>query len=201
MPKILPRTSTGTTGFNDRLWTNTPLPDPRGLDRRSYPTTQQVPHVPILFWRMEGLQPKEPQSMTHQTAVATRFCQEPKCHGSYPWTYPCLGCPDRWQRTTLRQEGRCFKCHKKGHMSQDCPDRASQAQSGMTKEDPKEEVKEEDVQIKQVTAKELVHLVHNMNQEEKDKVFQDVFMKDFWNTLTRRPGEESSVCSNVTPCI
>ena len=64
-------------------------------------------------------------------------------------------------------------------MSQDCPDRASQAQSGMTKEDPKEEDKEEDVQIKQVTAKELVHLVHNMNQEEKDKVFQDVFMKDF----------------------
>ena len=64
-------------------------------------------------------------------------------------------------------------------MSQDCPDRASQVQSRMTKEDPKEEVKEEDVQIKQVTAEELVHLVQNMSQEEKDKVIQDVFMKDF----------------------
>ena len=83
------------------------------------------------------------------------------------------------ERVTLRQEGKCFKCRKKGHMSQDCPDRASQAQSGTTKEDPKEEAKEEDAQIKQVTAKELVHLVQNMSQEEKDKVIQDVFMKDF----------------------
>ena len=82
------------------------------------------------------------------------------------------------ERATLRQEGRCFKCRKKGHMSWDCPDRASQVQSRTTKEEPKEEVKEEDTQIKQVTAEELVHLVRNMSQEEKDKVIQDVFMKD-----------------------
>ena len=84
------------------------------------------------------------------------------------------------ERATLRQEGKCFKCRKKGHMSRDCPDRASQARSGTTKEEgPKEEVKEEDAQIKQVTAEELVHLVRNMSQEEKDKVIQDMFMKDF----------------------
>ena len=64
-------------------------------------------------------------------------------------------------------------------MSQDCPDRASQARSRTTKEEPKEETKEEDAQIKQVTAEELIQLVRNMNQEEKDKVIQDVFMKDF----------------------
>ena len=67
------------------------------------------------------------------------------------------------ERATLRQEGKCFKCRKKGHMSQDCPDRASQARSGTTKEEPgetsKEEIKEEDAQIKQVMAEELVHLV------------------------------------------
>ena len=63
-------------------------------------------------------------------------------------------------------------------MSQDCLDRASQARSGTTKEEPKEK-DEEDTQIKQVTAEELVHLVCNMNQEEKDKVIQDIFMKDF----------------------
>ena len=83
------------------------------------------------------------------------------------------------ERATLQQEGKCFKCRKKGHMSQDCPDRASQARSRTTKEDPKEEIKEEDTQIKQVTAEELVHLVRNMSQEEKDKVIQDIFMKDF----------------------
>ena len=86
-------------------------------------------------------------------------------------------------------------------MSWDCLDRASQAWSGETKEDPKEEVKEDDAQIKQVSAEELVKLVWNMSQEEKDKVIQDVFMKDFWSTLTQRPGEELSICSNVTPCI
>ena len=79
------------------------------------------------------------------------------------------------ERATLRQEGKCFKCRKKGHMSRDCPDRTSQAHSGVTKE----EVKEEDVQIKTVTAEELVNLVRGMTQEEKDKVIQDVFMKDF----------------------
>ena len=60
-------------------------------------------------------------------------------------------------------------------MSRDCPDRTSQARSGVTKEEPKEE----DAQIKTVTAEELVNLVRNMTQEEKDKVIQDVFMKDF----------------------
>ena len=35
------------------------------------------------------------------------------------------------------------------------------------------------MQIKQVTTKELVNLVKNMSQEEKDKVIQDIFMKDF----------------------
>ena len=64
-------------------------------------------------------------------------------------------------------------------MSRDCPDWASQARSGVTKEEPKEEIKEEEAHIKTVTAEELVNLVRNMTQEEKDKVIQDVFMKDF----------------------
>ena len=64
-------------------------------------------------------------------------------------------------------------------MSRDCLDRASQARSSTTKEEPKEKDGEEDTQIKQVTAEELVHLVCNMNQEEKDKVIQDIFMNDF----------------------
>ena len=53
-------------------------------------------------------------------------------------------------------------------MSRDCPDRTSQARSGATKEEPEEESTGEDAQIKQVMAEELVHLVRNMSQEEKD---------------------------------
>ena len=41
------------------------------------------------------------------------------------------------------------------------------------------QIKQGDAQAKQVTVEELVHLVRNMSQEEKDKVIQDVFMKDF----------------------
>ena len=64
-------------------------------------------------------------------------------------------------------------------MSRDCPDRTSQARSGVTKEETKEDEKEEDAQIKTISAEELVNLVRGMTQEEKDKVIQDVFMKDF----------------------
>ena len=41
------------------------------------------------------------------------------------------------ERATLRQEGKCFKCCKKGHMSWDCPDRTSQACGGATKKNHK----------------------------------------------------------------
>ena len=64
-------------------------------------------------------------------------------------------------------------------MSRDCPDRTSQARSRATKEEAKEDEKGEDAQIKTVTAEELVNLVRGMTQEEKDKVIQDIFMKDF----------------------
>ena len=76
---------------------------------------------------------------------------------------------------------------KEGHMSQDCPDWTSQVRSSQTKgEDPAGEVPEtKDPEIKWITAQELVNLVHNMEQGEKDKVIQEVFMKeDFWRALT-----------------
>ena len=72
-------------------------------------------------------------------------------------------------------------------MSQDCPDWTSQVWSSQTKgEDPAGEVPEtKDPEIKQITAQELVNLVHDMEQGEKDKVIQEVFMKeDFWRALT-----------------
>ena len=43
--------------------------------------------------------------------------------------------------------------------------------------EPEEETKESS--IKQIMAEQLVDLVWNMDQTEKDKVIQDIFMKDF----------------------
>ena len=65
-------------------------------------------------------------------------------------------------------------------MSQDCPDCPSQVRSSQTKEEsPTGEAPEtKDPEIKQITAQELVNLVHNMDQGEKDKVIQEVFMKE-----------------------
>ena len=51
------------------------------------------------------------------------------------------------ERATLQQEGKCFKCCKKGHMSQDCPDWASQARSGKVKEETTQETKEESAEL------------------------------------------------------
>ena len=84
------------------------------------------------------------------------------------------------ERATLRQEGKCFKCRKKGHMSRDCPDRPSQVRSSQTKEEsPAGETPEaKDPEIKRITAQELVNLVRDMDQGEKDKVIQEVFMKE-----------------------
>ena len=75
------------------------------------------------------------------------------------------------ERTTLCQEGKCFKCWKKGHMSRDCPDQTSQVWSSQTKEEPTGEVPEtKDPEIKWITAKELVNLVQDMDPGEKDQV-------------------------------
>src|SRR6202012_6152647 len=84
------------------------------------------------------------------------------------------------ERATLRQEGKCFKCRPKGHMSRAYPDRPSQVRSSQTKEEnPAGEVPEaKDPEIKRITAQELVNLVRDMDQGEKDKVIQEVFMKE-----------------------
>ena len=83
------------------------------------------------------------------------------------------------KRSTLHQEGKCFKCRKKGHMARDFPDRTSQVRSSQTKEEPAGEAPEtKDPEIKRITAKELVNLVCDMDQGEKDQVIQEVFMKE-----------------------
>jgi hypothetical protein len=96
----------------------------------------------------------------------------------------------------LRQEGKCFKCKRQGHIGRNCPNQNSQiratncggpqthpatntsiASSGVTV--PSTSIR------KAITAQELVDLVKDMDQGEKDKVIQDIFMQeDFTAALT-----------------
>ena len=153
------------------------------------------------FGGKKNFSPKYPNQCPTKQQWQQGFAKNPNAMGLTPGHTRARAALTNNKRATLWQEGKCFKCQKKGHMSRDCPDRASQARSGKVKEETTQETKEESTEIKQVTAEQLVNLVWNMSPEEKDKVIQDVFMKDFWNTLTQQPGEELSVCSNVTLCI
>jgi hypothetical protein len=93
----------------------------------------------------------------------------------------------------LRKEGKCFKCRRQGHIGRNCPNQNSQiratdtnktsdtsqdatntsiASSGVPKTDGPSHF------IKKINAQELVELVRGMDQGEKDKVIQDIFMNE-----------------------
>ena len=89
----------------------------------------------------------------------------------------------------LRREGKCFKCKRQGHIGRNCPNQTPQVRatttttisSGAT-ETPVEEKTNDPgpstSSIKKITAQELVGLVRDMDQGEKDKVIQNIFMNE-----------------------
>ena len=89
------------------------------------------------------------------------------------------------ERGRLMKGGRCFNCKNTGHRSKECPDKKNRTQirTGETKEDPED--KEEPASAvkasatKPLSAKEVIDLVQNMEEDEKEKVIEECFMKDF----------------------
>ena len=89
------------------------------------------------------------------------------------------------ERGRLMKEGRCFNCKNTGHRSRECPDKKNRTQirTGETKEDPED--KEEPASAvkasttKTLSAKEVIELVRNMEEGEKEKVIEECFMQDF----------------------
>jgi len=95
------------------------------------------------------------------------------------------------ERTHLMNEGKCFKCQKKGHFSRDCSQVPSpRAHRGKAK---KEESDEEGdlsdpgnapptpkikASKRKLTGEELMALVKDANDEAKDYVIQNAFMKE-----------------------
>jgi hypothetical protein len=103
----------------------------------------------------------------------------------------------------LRQEGKCFKCKRQGHIGRNCPNQNSQvratntsnASSGAPQTPTSLATNASNTSSgaaapptsirKAITAQELVDLVRDMDQGEKDKVIQDIFMQeDFAAALT-----------------
>jgi hypothetical protein len=98
----------------------------------------------------------------------------------------------------LCQEGKCFKCKRQGHIGCNCPNQNSQIRatnSGGPQTHPAPATNTSTASSgtsipltsirKAIMAQELVDLVRDMDQGEKDKVIQDIFMQeDFAAALT-----------------
>ena len=89
------------------------------------------------------------------------------------------------EKGRLMKEGRCFNCKNTGHRSWEYPDKKNQTQirTGETKEpDQEEEATTSAVKAsgtKPLSATEIIELVQNMEEGEKEKVIEEVFMQDF----------------------
>ena len=104
----------------------------------------------------------------------------------------------------LRKEGWCFWCKKQGHLSRNCPDKPSQVQGNPEEEDSNEEAIQATsskmptpkptnpfLVKKKTTAQHIICLITDAEDNVKDTIIQEVFMKqDFWNAWTRQSGEE-----------
>src|SRR6266404_9679527 len=102
------------------------------------------------------------------------------------------------ERARLMNKGKCFNCQHKGHFSRDCPqspsppdhDRAPRAQKGKAKKEesdnenslsetesvpPAPKIK---ASKRKLTGKELMVLVKDADNEAKEYVIQNTFMKE-----------------------
>ena len=94
------------------------------------------------------------------------------------------------EREKLRKEGQCFRCRKQGHLSRYCPDKPSQARGNPEEEDSEDEaiqaassktapVKPTNPFLvkKKTTAQDIIRLITDAEDDVKDTIIQEVFMK------------------------
>ena len=93
------------------------------------------------------------------------------------------------ERERLRKEGRCFRCKKQGHLSCYCPNKPSQARGNPEEEESDEEtiqatsskppLKQTNPFLtkKKTMAQEIIRLITDAEDDVKDTIIQEVFMK------------------------
>jgi hypothetical protein len=91
------------------------------------------------------------------------------------------------ERTELMKAGKCFTCRKQGHLSRDCPQhsshprtnaRASTSQVKIEDDDEEEDTPKTKARVSKTrySADEIIEIMRNTEDDDKDEVIQKVFM-------------------------
>jgi hypothetical protein len=145
------------------------------------------------FFNKSGKSKKPPRQQWQQ-----QFAKDPNAMDLTPGRTRARAALTDDEMNKLCQEGKCFKCKRQGHIGRNCPNQNSQIRAtnrgeSQTHPTPATNTSTASSGIsipltsirKAITAQELVDLVQDMDQGEKDKVIQDIFMQeDFAAALT-----------------
>ena len=95
---------------------------------------------------------------------------------------------DSDERTELMKTGKCFTCKKQGHLSCDCPQRPPQrprTNARTSTSSQIEEVNSDDEELAKVrsgkkkhSASEIMDILREADEEVKDSIIQEFFMKE-----------------------